>query len=290
MYPTLATNRVPAKMAIGSMALVISHVFGTATAAPIVHSSVICTVNSTTVARDDNCIVRSPSGSTADASVTDVYTLISGQATASISVSTDAFWSPPDDTAAASAFQSMILHFQTLGPVRNGIADLEMSIDGDSSGIAESSVTLRAAQYMLASLDPSCSISSGGTGCRLAGSFPIILGVPFDVVLNGGGTSSANSGGPFFSGFGSGGSITLSLFEPDRRSVQILETPEPALLPLGGLMALAGLEWFRRRRFPRRPGTKRGICCRVRVRSSRPTRRGDCERYPARLKAPGLCQ
>jgi hypothetical protein len=136
----------------------------------------------------------------------------------------------------------------TSGPVRDGIAMVQLFLGGDGSAGGAMQISGAIGAYSIGSC-------AKGLSCSLTGFFPFELGVPFTIDLSG----FANANPQFFGGAGFSASASLQLYElpaqaggPAGAPVQINLVPEPgaAGLAFTGLSALVLLSVRGRRNLP----------------------------------------
>ena len=147
----------------------------------------------------------------------------------------------------ASAAIHLTMNLYTSGPVRDGIALMQLFMSGDGNGGGTPQVSGALGPYSIGSC-------AKGLSCSLAGYFPFELGVPFTIDLSG-----VAYGFPPLGGAGFLASASLQLFElpppdggPAGAPVQISLVPEPgsAGLALTGLSALLLFGLRRKRNLP----------------------------------------
>ena len=144
----------------------------------------------------------------------------------------------------ATAIIELTLSLYTAGPVRDGIAFLQLVVDGDG----DAGGTTRES----ASIGPySAPFCAKGVSCHLSGYFPFQLGVPFTVDVSALAYGFAPMGGAGDTAFAS-----IQLYElPDQGGVtgapvQVELIPEPgaAVLSITGLFTLMIFAAVRRRK------------------------------------------
>jgi hypothetical protein len=135
----------------------------------------------------------------------------------------------------------------TSGPIRNGIALVQLFIGGDGEAAGGVHVSGAIGPYSIGNC-------AKGLDCQIVGYFPFELGVPFTINLSG----FADGNPQFFGGAGFSDSASLQLYELPTQAgdrvgapVQINLVPEPgsAALAFTGLFALM-LFAVRRRKPP----------------------------------------
>jgi hypothetical protein len=149
----------------------------------------------------------------------------------------------------ATAIIELTLDLYTAGPVRDGIALVQLVVDGDGDAGGTTRESAAIGPYSA----PFC---AKGLSCHLSGYFPFQLGVPFTLDVYALAYGFAPMGGAGDTAFAS-----IQLYETPQQGggvtgapVQIYLIPEPsaAALAISGLFTLMILAAIRRRRlFPR---------------------------------------
>jgi len=150
----------------------------------------------------------------------------------------------------ATAAIDLTMNLYTSGPIRNGLALVQLFVGGNGGPGGAAQVSGAIGPYSIGS----CPIE---LDCQISGYFPFELGVPFTIHLSG----FADGNPQFFGGAGFTNSASLQLYElppqggdPARAPVQVYFIPEPGSAGLAstGLSALMLFAIRRRRNLPSR--------------------------------------